>query len=192
MTGNPTRASALLLTGPPGVGKTTVLRTVADALPDGIGRGFLTEEIRRHGRRVGFRIKTLDGGMATLAHQDLDSPYRVGRYRVDLVALDRIVASTLCGESSSRFVLLDEIGKMECLSKPFVNAVRAILDSGQTLVATVGLHGSGFMADVKRRPGVEVRTLTTRTRDSEPARILEWLRQDHHPQNDRAQLSRHL
>ncbi len=50
---------ALLLTGPPGVGKTTVLRRAADELSDLEIRGFVTEEIREAGQRVGFRIETL-------------------------------------------------------------------------------------------------------------------------------------
>ena len=46
---------ALLLTGVPGVGKTTVIRKVADALAARRVRGFLTREMRSRGRRVGFR-----------------------------------------------------------------------------------------------------------------------------------------
>src|SRR5438105_11951431 len=49
-------SGALLLTGVPGVGKTTVLRRVKDRLAGKQLRGFLTDEIRsRRGERLGFR-----------------------------------------------------------------------------------------------------------------------------------------
>jgi nucleoside-triphosphatase THEP1 len=42
-------------------------------------RGFLTEELRERGERVGFRIQTLDGQTATLAHVRLKTAHRDGR-----------------------------------------------------------------------------------------------------------------
>jgi nucleoside-triphosphatase len=57
---------ALLLTGRPGVGKTTVIRAVVARLHGKAG-GFYTEEIRERGRRTGFRLVALDGTTGTLA-----------------------------------------------------------------------------------------------------------------------------
>jgi nucleoside-triphosphatase THEP1 len=48
------RARHLLLTGSPGIGKTTVVRPLAERLPLRLG-GFYTEEIREAGGRQGFR-----------------------------------------------------------------------------------------------------------------------------------------
>ena len=59
----------LLLTGVPGVGKTTVVKRVAAALAGQKIAGFYTEEVRERGQRVGFRIVTLEGEQATLAHE---------------------------------------------------------------------------------------------------------------------------
>jgi stage III sporulation protein SpoIIIAA len=53
--------TVLLVAGRPGVGKTTVIRKVADALPRESLAGFYTEEVREHGRRRGFRAVTFDG-----------------------------------------------------------------------------------------------------------------------------------
>ncbi|MBU4398537.1 MAG: nucleoside-triphosphatase, partial [Planctomycetes bacterium] len=44
----------LLLTGPPGCGKTTVVRRVIERLCDHRLAGFYTKEIRQQGSRVGF------------------------------------------------------------------------------------------------------------------------------------------
>lgn len=71
--------------------------------------------------------------------------------------------------------LVDEIGKMECLSPPFVTAMRRLLDGRAPVVATVGQRGGGFVAEVKRRPDAELRTLSRGTRDALPEAIAEWV-----------------
>lgn len=62
----------ILLTGLPGVGKTSVIRAVVQSLWDKHGlqtaaKGFYTEELRAEGRRVGFDVVTLDGKRSYLA-----------------------------------------------------------------------------------------------------------------------------
>ena len=49
----------ILLTGKPGVGKTTVIKKIIEKYKKNIS-GFYTEEIREKGNRVGFRIKKTD------------------------------------------------------------------------------------------------------------------------------------
>ena len=171
----PTKEHALLLTGPPGVGKTTVIRGAADELSDLTIRGFTTEEVRKAGERVGFRIETFDGESAVLADVNIRSPHRVGKYGVDLTALDRIAADQLSG-NPGEVVFIDEIGKMETLSKSFVQGMESLLESPAVLVATVGLRGTGFIAAVKRRPDVLLWTVSRATRDEMPAKVAEWVR----------------
>ena len=130
-------SSALLLTGRPGIGKTTAIARAAERLAHLRPRGFLTRELREGGRRVGFELRTLAGARATLAHVDLDTAERVGRYGVDVDALERVVVPELTVDPPTRLVLIDEIGKMECFSGRFVAAVRALLDARRPLVATV-------------------------------------------------------
>ena len=72
--------------------------------------------------------------------------------------------------------LVDEIGKMECLSERFVTSVRRLLDSRLTVVASIALRGSGFIAEVKRREDCELWTLSRANRDAMPARMLEFVR----------------
>jgi nucleoside-triphosphatase len=164
----------LLLTGVPGVGKTTALRRAAAQLRQRQARGFFTEELRQQGARVGFRLETLDGRRAVLARIGLASAARVGRYGVDLDALDEIVTTTLVPADPAALYLIDEIGKMECLSPCFVEAVEALLDADATLVATVSQKGGGFMADVKRRRGATLWELTRDNRDEIPEQIVAW------------------
>ncbi len=77
----------VLLTGRPGCGKTTLIKRVVSELARPAG-GFYTEEIRAHGERLGFKIITLDGQEALLAHVDFKTPERVGKYGLDLSALE--------------------------------------------------------------------------------------------------------
>jgi len=172
---NSMNRGVLLITGVPGVGKTTVLRKVKGLLAARTIRGFLTDEIRsQRGERLGFQIETLDGQQARLAGVDLRSPNRVGRYGVDVEALEAVAVPALALEEGAVY-LIDEIGKMECLSGAFTDAVARLLDSACPVIATVAQRGGGFIAEVKRHPRVEVWEFTRANRDSMPGRIVSWL-----------------
>jgi nucleoside-triphosphatase len=173
------RPHVLLITGMPGIGKTTLIRRVADGLaPDGL-RGFYTEEIRKRGERSGFRLVSFDGTMRVIAHIDFSKIYRVGKYGVDIEALNDS-AAILRSDPTARVYLVDEIGKMECLSDQFVAAMRGLLSGSTPVVATVGARGSGFIAEVKSRPDCELWEVTRRNRDELPARVLEWIAEWRH------------
>ncbi len=167
----------LLLTGAPGVGKTTVLRKVAAGLPGRKVAGFYTEEIRSsHGERYGFRLVCFDGRSGVMARVDFPGPRRVGKYGVDVAVIDEMAPAALSLDKPADIYLVDEIGKMECLSEQFVVAMTGLLASGKPVVATVALHGVGFIDEVKRRTGVQIWQVTRGNRDSIPADILSWLK----------------
>jgi nucleoside-triphosphatase len=73
----------VLLTGPPGCGKTTVVRRVAQALGGLRRAGFYSQEVRERGQRAGFEIVGLGGQRCLLAYGDGHSQLRVGRYGVE-------------------------------------------------------------------------------------------------------------
>ena len=165
----------LLLTGTPGVGKTTALGQVAARLKGRSLNGFYTEEIREGGTRRGFRAVTFSGEVATMAHVGIASRARIGKYGVDLAVVDELARSTLALETQTDVYLVDEIGKMECLSPRFVTAVRQLLNGRKPVVATVALRGGGFIDEVKRRPDAECWQVTRANRDAIPERVLDWL-----------------
>ncbi|MCZ6782649.1 MAG: hypothetical protein O7G30_04990 [Proteobacteria bacterium] len=187
---------ALLLTGAPGVGKTTLVRRVATeragpsprkAAPRRTGEtgserrqglvcsGFTTEEIREGTRRVGFRIEPVGGPGRIMAHVRFGGAARVGRYGVDVACIDAITEEVLGLEPNVDLYLIDEIGKMECLSERFVAAVRALLDSEKRVVATITRSGGGFIAQVKRRQDVELWEVRVDNRDGLLGPMLAWI-----------------
>ena len=160
----------LLITGPPGIGKTTVLERVIACLPPAAATGFLTRELRARGVRQGFVIETLDGRSALLASVHFDTGPRVGRYHVRIAALDAVLPA-LAARPGVQLVVVDEIGKMESLSPRFAAAVRAALDSPVPVLGTIARSGGALIAEVRRRPDVTLVDVTPENRDALPAKI---------------------
>lgn len=166
---SPPESHHILLTGRPGIGKTTVIIRLAARLECARVAGFYTREIRVAGSRVGFEAVTLSGRSGRLAHVEQRGPHRVGRYGIDVVGFEALVLPEL--ERTSDVFLIDEIGRMECFSSRFVTAVRRILDGPRRVVATVALSGGGFIAEVRNRPEVEIWQVEPDNRDDLPARL---------------------
>jgi len=140
----------ILLTGLPGCGKTTAIIQIADSLKHGKIAGFYTKEVRENTIRKGFSWTRLDGATGILAHTDIKGPYRVGKYGVDVVSFEKSVVSILDIEQNlADLFIIDEIGRMECMSEKFVNAVRRLFASEKSILATVAQKGRGFISEIK-------------------------------------------
>jgi nucleoside-triphosphatase len=169
-------ANVYLLTGSPGTGKTTVIRQ-AIAGSEAKAGGFYTEEIRSGGTRLGFRIITLEGQNAILAHVDNHSRYRVSKYGIDVQNLDNVgVAAINRAVAESDLIVIDEIGKMELFSPRFREAVLKAIDSGKKVLGTVMLSPHPFADDIKRHPGVKIIQLTRADHDQVLREILDWVK----------------
>ena len=108
----------ILFTGFPGCGKSTIIEKIVQRI-NRPSTGFFTREIRDKGRRVGFSITTLDGQQGILAHIDIRSHIRVGRYGVNIRDIEKIAVPSMRPENDNVILVVDEIGKMECLSGLF-------------------------------------------------------------------------
>ena len=114
----------ILITGSPGIGKTTLIKRLFEEAAVLHPVGFYTEEIREGGIRRGFKLVGHDGREGILSHVDISSRYKVGKYRVDVTGFDRFLDTLKISESNSGLVIIDEIGKMECFSRKFLQANR--------------------------------------------------------------------
>jgi nucleoside-triphosphatase len=155
----------LLLAGRPGSGKTTLIKRLINELTQSAG-GFYTEEIRERGGRVGFRLITLQGKDAVLAHVDFKTRERVGKYGLDLCALETIGVSAIHeAVSARRLVVIDEIGPMEIRSALFRDVVKEALDGDVPLLATISVRPFPFTNAIKSRPDVSIIEVRPGNRD---------------------------
>ena len=72
--------------------------------------------------------------------------------------------------------VVDEVGKMECFSQLFVRQMQKLLDGRTPLLLTVAMKGSGFIALLKQRGGVELIEVTRKNRDDLADTLAERLR----------------
>ena len=166
----------LLLTGPPGCGKTTLVRRIVQDLGDLPVAGFYTDEIREGGERTGFALTSLDGKRGILSHVNFRGPARVGRYRVNIAGFESFLQDVRPGEPGLRLMVIDEIGKMECFSGRFRQLVGECLGSPVPFLATIALRGTPAIEQVKVRSDVKVITMSREDREEEFRRVLEEVR----------------
>lgn len=172
-------ARVILLTGVPGVGKTTLIKEICKVLKTKSVnvQGFYTQEVRERGQRMGFSVITLDGEQAPLAtvqpSSDIPSgrQYTVGRYNVCLQSFENTALPTLqVKDKQNRVIIIDEIGKMELFSQSFIRHVKHILDTkGLTVIATIPVPKGRplqLVEEVRGRPDAHVFTITKENRDN--------------------------
>ena len=156
----------ILLTGLPGCGKTTLIKCVVQRLDRLRLAGFYTQELLgANGRRVGFEAIGLNGRSTTLAHISSKSKVRVGRYGVELAGFERLINKELADDADVDLFVVDEIGKMECFSRRFVELVRKLIERRSPVLASVAMKGSGLIQEVKRLRDAELITVSTGNRD---------------------------
>ncbi|MGD8236956.1 MAG: nucleoside-triphosphatase [Armatimonadota bacterium] len=146
----------ILLTGKPGVGKTTIIRKVLRSL-DAEPGGFYTEEILGPKGRLGFSLNTLDGRCGILAHVDCDSPHRVSRYGVNVPDMLAIGVPALNDAlANNPLIVADEIGRMETFCYEFCGAIEQCLDSPKPVLGTIQMRRSRFLDRIRAREDVEL------------------------------------
>jgi nucleoside-triphosphatase len=160
----------LILTGAPGVGKTTIITKAAGALKAksiSVG-GMISREVRKDNVRVGFEILDLNSGKhGWLAQVNGQSGPKVGKYHVNLDDLDNIGAAAITQAlEKCSAIAIDEIGPMELCSQKFKQAVPQVLESKKLVMAVV--HGKAkdpLVTQVKRRVDAEIFNVTFANRD---------------------------
>ena len=156
----------LLIVGPPKAGKTTVMKHLIRVLRGRTIDGFVTEELREGGQRMGLWLSPLDGRQVLLAHRHFERGPRIGPYRVNTAVLDDVAIGVIERGLRQAFVLfLDEIGVMELCSERFERTVQRAFDHGPSIVATAGLQPHPFLVRLKRRRDVELVPLSRTNRE---------------------------
>lgn len=160
----------LLITGSPGVGKTTLLLRVIEGLRAkgySVG-GMISREVRTLGARVGFEVTDLSSGnRGWLASVHEERGPQVGKYRVNIDDLNAVgVRAILRACEKLDVVVVDEIGPMELFSEEFREAVKKVVEGEKLLVATIHSRMSGGLIDsIKKREDSEIHVVTSENRE---------------------------
>ncbi|XP_014520317.1 cancer-related nucleoside-triphosphatase homolog [Vigna radiata var. radiata] len=167
-----------LVTGPPGVGKSTLIMRVLESLRLNSSiklQGFYTREVRRAGQRVGFEVVTLDGRIAPLASLHFSSPESVGwpsvgKYKVDVASFESLALPELQVREGTSLFIIDEVGKMELFSSSFFPAVLRVLESNIPVLASIPIPKFGRdipeVARLRNHAGATCFTLNVGNRDA--------------------------
>lgn len=148
----------VLLTGTPGIGKTTLVKKICEVLTnkDIPVQGFYTEEVRQRNTRIGFDVVTFHGDRSPLARaseQNIVNVPRVGKYLVNLKSFEDLAIPVLNASVSNKSVLvIDEIGKMEMFSTKFCNEVKSIFNRSRTILATIPVAPNAFVKHIQSLP----------------------------------------
>jgi nucleoside-triphosphatase len=131
--------TVIVLTGTPGVGKTTIVMSVVSKLKarDIKVGGVISREVRTNNMRTGFEfIDLATDDRRALASITENGP-RVGKYFVNLsgcqFAADRVTKALI----NSDVIICDEIGPMELKSKEFTDAARKLLMTEKKVIVVV-------------------------------------------------------
>ena len=160
----------LLITGRPGVGKTTLLKEIISGLLKKKFRldGFYTEEIRKNQKRVGFRIMNIQGQEeGILSHRRLTSRYRIEKYRVDVSKMDEIVEKISRSLKSEKIdvLIIDEIGPMELYSENFKGFIINMLKKNNpSVIGTIKEKCLHLLEEWGVSDMVEIKKITERER----------------------------
>jgi nucleoside-triphosphatase len=161
----------LILTGNPGIGKTTVLLRIIEALKrDGytVG-GMINREIRSNGTRVGFQILNANSGKSGwLAHVSQKIGPQLGKYRVNLNDLHKVGAEAIINAAQNLDVVaIDEIGPMELFSEKFTAAVKKAVESPKLVISIVHWKARNkIVNETKAREDAQIYIVTAENRET--------------------------
>ena len=165
-----------LISGKPNTGKSTALRKIADFL--GIKRcaGLLAQEIMKEGERIGFSSRgLLCNEDIILAHKEFSKDHAVEDFGVDLKALEDVFEKEYEAALHNKdvsFFLIDEIGRMQVMSKRFCSLLDRIAESEKDLIATICYKDEiPYIRNFKQKEGNHLFILDESNRDELPLKI---------------------
>ena len=168
-------ALKIAITGPPGVGKSTVAKKVVELYEthSTVG-GILTRDRRLKGKRIGFEIIDIASGLQGQLADLWGKGPRVGHYRVNLEDLENIGLRALETARTLELIVVDEVGPMELQSDKIIQAIENVIASEKAILAVVKLGYTHPLAQRILRT-FKLITVTRENRDLLSAEIVKEL-----------------
>jgi nucleoside-triphosphatase len=155
----------LLLTGAPGVGKTSLIRKLSEIFKEFNPTGFYTAEVVEDGTKSGILVFNLQGDGRVLAGTNVKSRYVAGRYRIDVKSFDNLLDDVFSPEKKTGLYFVDGIDKVECQSRKFSKLIIELLNSDKPVVASIADKGTGIISEIKKRDDVKLLDITPDNRE---------------------------
>ena len=154
----------VLVTGAPGIGKTTLIKHLIRDLTPLIVRGFYKEAIYENSICKGFRLITIDHHEQILAHVYFEGPNRIDQYGINLDGFEDLISRELALDRGTELFIVDEISRMECLSNKFCQQIIKILDSNIPLIGTIAHSPVPDMHILSERSDTSILRITQKNR----------------------------
>jgi nucleoside-triphosphatase len=129
----------IVLTGAPGVGKTTAIIRVSRALKERgvkVG-GIVSRELRTNNRRIGFEFIDLSTNDRNVLASITGNGPKVGKYFVNIAGCSFAAERLTNAAMNSDVIFCDEIGPMELKSREFVDSVKNLLSVDKKVIVVV-------------------------------------------------------
>jgi nucleoside-triphosphatase len=125
----------ILITGKPGVGKSTLLTELITEIQRS-KKGFVTKEMRDSlQNRCGFMMENSDGKSEIIASTMAQTPTNSGKYYVNIPKIEKIISGLTF--SNADLLYIDELAPIQLCSPKFLELAKLWLDSPNDMIALI-------------------------------------------------------
>ena len=170
-----TLAKNLFIAGAADSIKTTIVRDAALSKKNRTG-GFYMEAIMAGRMNKGLMIRTLDGQDRMLASKTVKSNHFLGKFPVDLNALENVgVPALRLALTTKDMIVIDEVGTLEGMSARYKETLLECLNSSKPVLATIRSSNNAFTDQLKKLSNTQTILLTKTNAASVRAQIRKWM-----------------
>ncbi|MCL4326312.1 MAG: NTPase [Candidatus Thermoplasmatota archaeon] len=173
------------ISGIPGSGKTQALLEIIKMIEaEGVVvGGMLSIPIIEDGKRSGFYVENWTSKeKAVFAHINLtDSKIKYERYGVDLSALEKVgIPAIEYALERSDLIVIDEVGKIELESEPFIEVVKRVIESDKPTILTLHKKSRNpLLQEIRRKDDIRILEVTPINIKILPFKVIKLLNGEH-------------
>jgi nucleoside-triphosphatase len=121
-------------------------------------------------------MRTFDGQERVLASKGMKSNHQLGKYGVDINALENVgIPALKLAMMAKDVIVVDEIGSMEMMSERFRQTLLECLTSTKPVLATIRASSQPFSDQVKKFADTQTVTLTKANYNQVKQQVRKWL-----------------